>query len=259
MFYTVLTLYNIYLYLYFLYVFVIYCLLASDFGGMLMIIDTHVHENKYSSDSFIDFKKSIELAKLLGLDGICFTNHDNNLLKNEIGESVKINDILVIVGAEVLTYEGDILVFGLKDIPKEMVSAEELLTLVKKHNGAAVAAHPFRNNNRGMGENMRKVSSLLTGIESFNGSTYPHHNLQSYALATELNIPSLGASDAHKLEKLGQFATKFYDTIRDHKDFIEALKTADFHPVMRKNGKYKDIDYLYEELLVSQKKVVSIK
>ena len=223
-----------------------------------MIIDTHVHESKYSFDSFLDFKKSTELAKIIGLDGICITNHENNHLRNEIGDSAKINGVLIIVGAEILTYEGDILVFGLKNIPKEMVSAEELLTSVKKDGGAAIAAHPFRNNNRGMGENMRKVSHLLTGIESFNGSTYPHHNLQSYALATELNIPSLGASDAHRLERLGIYATKFYNTIRDHKDFIEALMIGDYHPVIRKNGKYENINYFYEESITPDNEMTSL-
>lgn len=215
-----------------------------------MIIDTHVHENKYSFDSFIDFKESIELAKLIGLDGMCITNHDNNNLRNDIGDSANINGVLVIVGAEVLTHEGDILVFGVKDIPQHKMSAEELLTLVKKHNGAAIAAHPFRNNNRGIGDNMRKVSHLLSGVESFNGSTLSYHNLQSYALSTELNLPSLGASDAHIMEKLGTYATKFNNSIRDHKDFIEALKTGDFHPVMRKDNAYKNIDYFYEDHIV---------
>lgn len=211
-----------------------------------MIIDTHVHKDKYSFDSFIDFKESIELAKLIGLDEMCITNHDNNYLRNEIGDSAKINGVLVIVGVEILTHEDDILVFRLKDIPKEKISAEELLTIVNKYNGSTIAAHPFRNNNRGMNENMRKVSHLLTGIESFNGSTYPHYNLESYALTTELNIPSLGASDAHRLENLGTYATRFYYSIRDHKDFIDALKTGAFHPVMRKDGKYENIDYFYE-------------
>jgi predicted metal-dependent phosphoesterase TrpH len=224
-----------------------------------MIIDTHVHESKYSFDSFLDFETSIKLASLIGLDGICITNHENNHLRNEIGDSAKINGVLVIVGAEILTYEGDIVTFGLNDIPKKMISTEELLTLVKKHGGAAVAAHPFRDNNRGMGENMRKVSHLLTGIESFNGSTLPHHNLQSYTLATELSIPSLGASDAHKPEKLGMYATKFYNTIRDHKDFIEALKVGNYHPVMRKNGMYENINYFYEEGITSDDEVVSFK
>lgn len=223
-----------------------------------MIIDTHVHESKYSFDSILDLETSIKLARLIGLDGICITNHENNHLRDEIGDSAKINGILVIVGSEILTHEGDILTFGLKDIPKKMISAKELLALVKKHGGAAIAAHPFRDNNRGMGENMREVHHLLTGIESFNGSTLPHHNLQSYALATELNIPSLGASDAHRPEKLGTYATKFYNTIRDHRDFIEALKTGNYHPVMRKNGMYENINYFYEENIAPDEEVVSL-
>lgn len=223
-----------------------------------MIIDTHVHESKYSFDSNMDFKKAVELAKLLGLDGLCITNHDNNTLREDIGDSAKINGVLVIVGAEILTFEGDILTFGLKDIPKEMISAEELLTLVKKNNGVAICAHPFRNNNRGIGDNIKKLSHLLSAVESFNGSTLPHHNLQSYALAAEFSIPSIGSSDAHVLEKLGTYATRFYNTIRDHKDFIEAVKTGNFHPVRRKNGKYENIDYFYENY-ISRKEIQSVK
>ena len=68
-------------------------------------------------------------------------------------------------------------------------------------------------------------------------------------MATELNIPSLGASDAHRLEKLGSYATRFHSSIRDHKDFIEALKTGNFHPLMRKNGKYENINYFYEDYI----------
>ncbi len=212
-----------------------------------MIIDTHIHENKYSPDSFIDLKGAIETAKFMGLDGICITNHDNNLLKNDIGNYAKINDILVIVGAEILTYEGDILVFGLDDIPNEMIHAEELLSLVKKQNGVAISAHPFRNNNRGLGNHIRNVSNILSGVEAFNGSTYPFHNLYAYALATELNIPSLGASDAHILEKIGTYATKFYGNIRDDKDLIEAVKSKACHPVMRKNGTFENIDHYFIE------------
>lgn len=214
-----------------------------------MIIDTHVHENKYSADSFIDLQGGIKTAKLFGLDGLCITNHDNNDLRNDLGDSVKIDGILIIVGAEVLTKQGDILVFGLKDIPTEILDAAELLSLVKRHKGAAIAAHPFRNNNRGLENHLHEVANLLDGVESFNGSTFSYHNLYAYATATQLGLPSLGASDAHTLDNLGKYATKFYGTIRDHKDFIEATKSKDFHPVMRKNGYFQDFDYTYKEIL----------
>ena len=218
-----------------------------------MIIDTHIHENKYSSDSFIDLKKAIDMAKLIGLDGICITNHDNNDLRNDLGDSVKINGVLVIVGAEILTHQGDILVFGLKDIPKEKMHAEELLRLVKKHGGVAIAAHPFRNNNRGLEGHLHEVADILDGVESFNGSTYSYHNLYAYATATQLGLPSLGASDAHVMDRIGKYATKFYDTIRDSKDFVEAIKSRNFHPVMRRDGTFTDFDYSYEELLPREK------
>ncbi|MFW5647814.1 MAG: PHP domain-containing protein, partial [Candidatus Alkaliphilus sp. MAG34] len=81
-----------------------------------MIIDTHIHESKYSFDSILDLETSIKLARLIGLDGICITNHENNHLRDEIGDSARINGVLVIVGSEILTHEGDILTFGLKDI-----------------------------------------------------------------------------------------------------------------------------------------------
>lgn len=220
-----------------------------------MIIDTHIHENKYSFDSFIDFKRAINIAKLTGLDGICITNHDNNDLRKDIGDYAKINGVLVIVGAEILTHQGDILVFGLKDLPKEMLHAEELLNLVKRHNGVAIAAHPYRNNNRGLKDYLREVGYLLDGVEAFNGSTYSYHNLQAYATATELGLPSLGASDAHVIDRIGKYATKFYDSIRDLDDFIEAIKSKNLHPVMKRNGRFENLDYCYEELLPYNKLV----
>lgn len=220
-----------------------------------MIFDTHIHENKYSFDSFIDFEKSIVKAKEMGLDGICITNHDNNTLREEIGDFAVIDGLTVIVGAEILTHQGDILVFGLDDIPEEMLDAEELLKLVKLNKGAAIAAHPYRNNNRGLENNLYKVGNLLDGIESFNGSTYSHHNLFAYAVATELGIPSFGASDAHEIDRIGKYATKFHDDIRDYRDFIEAIKSKSCHPVMYKNGRYVDFDYSYEELLIKEKAI----
>lgn len=220
-----------------------------------MIFDTHIHENKYSFDSFIDFEKSIVKAKEMGLDGICITNHDNNTLREEIGDFTVIDGLTVIVGAEILTHQGDILVFGLDDIPEEMLDAEELLKLVKLNNGAAIAAHPYRNNNRGLENNLYKVANLLDGIESFNGSTSSHHNLFSYAVATELGIPSFGASDAHETDRIGKYATKFHENIRSYRDFIEAIKSKSLHPVMYKNGRYLDFDYSYEELLIKEKAI----
>ncbi len=67
------------------------------------------------------------MAKLIGLDGICITNHDNNDLRMELGDYVKINGVLVIVGAEVLTHQGDYISFWPKDIPNERCMLKNFL------------------------------------------------------------------------------------------------------------------------------------
>lgn len=67
--------------------------------------------------------------------------------------------------------------------------ATELLDLVKKHRGVAIAAHPFRNNNRGLENHLHEVANLLDGVETLNGSTYSYHILYAYAMANQLGSP----------------------------------------------------------------------
>lgn len=205
-----------------------------------MLIDMHIHESKYSSDSKINLQQIVDRAKEIGLDGICITDHDNNFIRDEIDEYSKRNNFLIISGAEILTKEGDVLTFA-RDrihIPDSTINVYELMDFIDEKKGVGISAHPYRNNNRGLGECIRKVHSRLAGVESFNGSTYTHHNLQAFAIGKEFNIPCTGASDAHVIEKVGVFATYFKGNIRDEVDFIDAIKSKKFCPAMLKEKKY---------------------
>ncbi|WP_040327974.1 PHP domain-containing protein [Clostridium ihumii] len=207
-----------------------------------MIIDTHLHENRYSSDSLMSLEEAICAAKKIGLDGICVTDHESNGLRRDLGSSFTMDGILVIVGAEILTYEGDILVFGLEELPKEKLHAKELLEIVKRENGVAICAHPYRNNNRGLGDNIKTLHNLLDGVETFNGSTMPHANLYAYSIATEFNLGCFGAGDSHITEKVGCFATEFKENIKNEADFIKAVKEKNYCPVIRKGCSFERIN-----------------
>lgn len=217
-----------------------------------MIIDTHMHENKYSFDSLVSFDEIIHQAKKVGLDGICITNHDNADLIKETGSHFYKDGILVLVGAEVLTTEGDIVVFGVENLPPEtfaprMLTPRELLTIVKEHDGIGIAAHPFRTNNRGLGNHIEEVSDILDGVEAFNGSTPPHHNLTAYTLATNLELGIFGASDCHVKDKVGCYATEFNADIKDMDGFIEAVKSRNCCPVIYKEQGFERIN-IYDTL-----------
>ncbi|WP_040213348.1 PHP domain-containing protein [Clostridium polynesiense] len=212
-----------------------------------MIIDTHLHENKYSDDSLMTLKEAVKAAKNVGLDGICVTDHESNDLRKDIGPSFEMDGILVIVGAEILTYEGDILVFGVENLPKEKLHARELLEIVNKAGGAAIAAHPYRNNNRGLEDHIREVHSLLSGVEAFNGSTTPHANLKAYAAAMEFNLGCFGAGDSHVTKKVGSYATEFKRDIKNESDFVKEVKEGNFCPVIRKKDGFERIN-IYDTL-----------
>ena len=205
-----------------------------------MIIDTHMHGSEYSLDSTVSMKKIISRAKKVGLDGVCITDHDTNEAIDEAKELAKAEDYLVIVGAEILTYEGDMVVFGVKDIPKQRVHSLDLLNFVIKKGGVCISAHPYRLNNRGIGNFIRELKGLH-GIEVFNGSTDVYHNLKAYRLALELGIPAFGASDCHAKERVGKYGTVFPNKIRDEKDFIEAIKLGDLYPAVYSKEGYKSL------------------
>ncbi len=207
----------------------------------MMIIDPHIHEKTYSSDSTLSLTEIISRARSIGLDGVCITDHDSNEITDTANQLSKETGFLIIVGVEILTYEGDLTVFGLNKIPSEMMHAQEVIEMAIRAGGIAISAHPFRQNNRGMGSFVKEVYGLA-GLEAFNGSTTPYNNLYAYGLAKELNITALGASDAHNIKAIGKYATAFQGTVRDIVDFIEAVKSGKALPAVLTDSGYETID-----------------
>lgn len=202
-----------------------------------MIIDTHLHESKYSLDSHVSLGEIVSRAREMGLDGICITDHESNEMKDEAKKFSQETGFLIIVGAEILTYEGDMTVFGLEELPREKMHAAALVELVQKNGGVAVSAHPFRRNNRGMGEYIRELKNLWA-VEAFNGNTEFHHNMEAYFLALELGLPCMGGSDAHHRHEVGRYATVFPEGIRDERDLIQAIAAKEVYPVAFRQGRF---------------------
>jgi hypothetical protein len=206
-----------------------------------MFIDTHIHENRYSKDSKVSLETIIFKAQKIGLDGICITNHENQKIKKLAYKLNKKTDLLILVGAEILTYEGDILVFGVNTLPNTKVHANQLIDYVKKRGGITISAHPFRNNNRGAGNKINDLNGL-TAIEVLNGSTSYKNNLKAKNLAAKLNLPALGASDAHNEQKIGKYVSYFKDKITNMQDFINAIKEKRVAPAVHLNNSFQTLN-----------------
>lgn len=205
-----------------------------------MFIDTHIHENRFSSDSSINLNDIVNESQRLGLDGICITDHESNYIYDIAMEYSKKRNFLIIVGSEILTYEGDILVFGMNNVPKEKLHAQELIDLVTDSGGICIAAHPFRRN-RSLGFNIRNLTGL-TGIECFNGNTDKFRNIYAYGLAVEQNLSMLGGSDAHLFKNIGKCCTYFPTKIENELEFINAIKSRNTKPAIFNGVSYEIIN-----------------
>ena len=210
-----------------------------------MIIDIHTHTYPTSDDSSLSPERLIEEAKRIGLDGICITDHDGFWDPREIESLSREHGFTVLPGCEVTTEEGHLLVYGLSRYVFGMHRARFVKGLVDSARGAIVVAHPYRRTYRShvdrdttayreMVESAADNAALplADGIEALNGRGTAQENLFSRDIAKMLGKPATGASDAHRLEDLGTFATEFSRPVRTAGDLIEELRAGRFRPVV---------------------------
>lgn len=208
-----------------------------------MIIDLHFHTEKFSSCSTIPLLDGLEKAKKIGLDGICLTEHDVFHKRGDLSSLAKKFGLIILIGTEIYTTEGDILCYGLDKIPRGPIAALELVSHVKKIGGSSIAAHPFRKNNRGIKDLFTTLPGL-TAVEAYNGNTTAGNNILALEQARSCNIAVTGASDAHSLERIGFYATEFRNTIESLTDLNRALQHGDCCPV-----RYTGVPGTFERLL----------
>jgi len=218
-----------------------------------MIIDLHIHEKTNSSDSHIALEDIIDRSMEMGLDGICITDHESMQIRQKAGALSSEKNFPVFVGAEVLTYEGDLLVYGLDHLPSHKMHAEDLTAYVIARGGAVISAHPYRKNNRGLEDHLRCVKSL-SGVEGLNGNTPFHLNLKAFELAEEIKKPTFGGSDAHHIEEVGKYATRFDGIIGNEQELAQAILEGNVIPVYHWQGIF--LDFNLEELGANQEEAV---
>ena len=191
-----------------------------------MIYDIHVHQKEHSFDSKLNIEDALIQAKKISLDGICITDHDSLGLrkdKNRIDNLISKYGVNIIVGVEIFTLDGDLLCYGIDELPKSRLSAKETIKFVNDLGGICIAAHPYRNATRGLEDNIVFLDNLH-GVEAFNGRTSNSLNIKAFQIANKKNSTILGGSDAHSINEIGNFATKFEVEIKNESDFILAIK-----------------------------------
>ena len=203
-----------------------------------MVIDLHVHTNVYSSCSIIDPAEAIREAKKIGLEGLCFTEHNKRWDKEALQKLSQKENFPLFCGVEVETREGHLLVLGVNKDFEGITSLDELLDLVKKENGVIIIAHPFRGfllfgfadlNLQVERASQRQIFRQVEAIEILSGKATKKENDLAKEVSKRLKLKGVGGSDAHAPGEVGRCVTVFKKpVIKNEAELIAELKKGEY-------------------------------
>lgn len=211
---------------------------ARPSGGM--VIDLHVHTSPASPCSTISAEALIAEAKELGLDGIVLTDHNHVWSEDEVERLGKQHDFLVLRGNEIITEQGDVLVFGFHRDVQGVIKLADLRQEVMEAGGFMAMAHPFRGFLVTGAEQMgldvehaagREMFKHVDSLEVLNGKVTPDENGFSDKVSQALGMTGVAGSDAHESGTVGCYATEFTAEIKNEADLVAALREGKYHPV----------------------------
>jgi len=183
----------------------------------LINVDLHVHTN-CSSDSTIQPKTIVEqLYTHPFIKAVAITDHNNVEGYYKVKKLASAYpDILIIPGVEITTFEGDLILLGVAELPPKEWTVENVIDFARERDSLVVVAHPYRAH--GLGDLTKKYD--VDAIEVLNGVSRSHVNRMAEKLAKKMGLPGVAGSDAHYVDELWSV----YNEVQASSNVEEILK-----------------------------------
>ena len=137
----------------------------------------------------------------------------------------------VFSGAEISAREGHFLVYGLPSLEEAPpgILVRDLIEVVRRHQAAIVAAHPFRWD-QPFDQIVADHGPAFDALELVSNNIYPETRAKTQGLLNQYPMGATGSSDAHEIDVVGCYFTKFPRRIESIADFVAALKAREGRP-----------------------------
>lgn len=181
--------------------------------------------------------EAIRAAREIGLDGICFTEHDRAWEASLIQDLRDRHGFPVFRGVEVMLQGGiEMLVFGLNVDFTALLRLVDLRKMVSAAGGFMVYAHPFRalpehavgGTGRADPVLSQEEISRVDAIEGRNGHNREFCNQAALEMADRHGLKTTGGSDAHAESQIGTCVTVFERVISTEADLLSELAAGRF-------------------------------
>jgi predicted metal-dependent phosphoesterase TrpH len=195
-------------------------------------IDLHCH-TAASFDSLADPLRVVRAAVARGLTHLVISDHER------IEGALRARDaapagLVVIVGEEVKTADGDLVcVFLERAIPPGLPAAETIAR-VREQGGLVGIPHPFDRyrNSTGKAEGaLEEIARLVDWVEAFNARVvFREGNERAARFALRMGLPGVAVSDAHSVLEVGVASTRLVGDPSTPEGLRAALRTTDLQP-----------------------------
>lgn len=165
-------------------------------------VEFHCHTSA-SRDSLTRPDELVMAARQRGIGRLMVTDH--NTIKGAL-EARRIDPGLVVVGEEILTLDGELLAYFVKDeIPRGLPPEDAIASL--RQQGAFISVpHPFDLRRHGWAlDDLIRIAPLVDAVEVFNSrSQLPVFNRQAAEFAKAHSLAVTVGSDAHTPDEIGR-------------------------------------------------------
>jgi len=197
-----------------------------------MLIDLHLHTNRYSACATSSPEEVLAAARACGLDGVVLTEHHRVWPEGEIRElRAAFPELRIFRAVEITTVEGeDVLVYlpDIADLPTERSSVGELIGQVRRSGGAAILAHPLRYRDT-IAETL--YANPPDACEAWSLNIFSYQRPGIHAFSERTGCGEVAATDSHAASGIGLYAVRFSSAIGDEADLVAALRARDYTPM----------------------------
>lgn len=180
-----------------------------------MKYDLHMHTH-YSKCSNLNPNLLLKLAKKKGMNGIAITDHHTFKGALKVSKINKDKNFEVIIGEEITTNAGELLIYYLQNEIKSR-DFDEVIDEARSQNAIISISHPFRtsiNPHHHFKYPIEKIKNKINAIEVFNARNLPGNNEKSQKTAKKLKIAGTAGSDAHFKFEVAAAYTIFEGNLR---------------------------------------------